>query len=544
MSCLILFPTQLFEDNYLNKIFENIKFNIKNDQDEQEQTEKTVKTVKSAKIIKKERYIILWEHDYFFKDMPYHKLKLAFHRASMKYYYENLNIQNNSKLYIESIETKKNQYESIIKFINKNNINQLLFFNPIEKKILSILSDKKLIPNLNIEYCLFPSPYFLNSSNFNKNDEIEKSMNSARHDVFYRKQRINYNIMVTKTNNKIVPDGNSWSFDTENRSPFEKSQKEVNLLNINSNHKYIDSAIDYININYKNNYGLCEKTNFIYPISREDALKWLKDFIERKLSKFGKYEDAFSSKIIFGYHSVLSPLTNIGLITPIDIIESIKKHKKDIQSKEGFIRQVIGWREYCYYIYDKYGETLEKKFFYKKLNKKIPQKFWDCKTQIPIIDNMLSNVNKYAYSHHIERLMCIGNFMLLIDIHPQEIYNWFQTMYIDAYDVFMVPNVYGMLLYGLIDDKNHMMTRPYFCSSNYLMKMSDYRTESIDIGGKNYKWNEIFDALYYRLVSNYSNEFSKIYSTANAVKRFNGFTANKKNELLDLGNFYVKWIHS
>jgi deoxyribodipyrimidine photolyase-related protein len=139
--------------------------------------------------------------------------------------------------------------------------------------------------------------------------------------------------------------------------------------------------------------------------------------------------------------------------------------------------------------------------------------------------------------------MCIGNFMILIDISSKEIYNWFQTMYIDAYDVFMVPNVYGMLLYGLIDDKNHMMTRPYFCSSNYLMKMSDYRTENILIDGTNYKWNEIIDGLYYRLISIYSEEFSKIYSTASAVKRFNGFTPSKKNNLLKIANIYIKWIH-
>jgi deoxyribodipyrimidine photolyase-related protein len=517
MSCIILFPTQLFEDIYLNKIFENIEGN---------------------------KHVILWEHYYYFKERPYHKLKLAFHRATMKYYFDNLKIPKLSKLYVDSIDSKKNQYDMINDFIEKNSIGQLSFFNPIDKKMLQMLSIKKLIPNLNIQYFLYPSPYFLNSSNFNKNESMENSMNSIRHDIFYKNQRINYDIMVSKIKNKIVPDGNSWSFDTENRNPFEKSQKEIELLNVDNklNDKYINEAINYVNANYKENYGLCEKINFIYPISRVDALKWLDDFVARKLSKFGKYEDAISSKIIFGYHSVLSPLTNVGLITPVDIVEKIKNNKQSISSKEGFIRQVIGWREYCYFVYDKYFEKLENNYFYKKSNKKIPERIWNCKTEIPIIDNILSNVNKYAYSHHIERLMCIGNFMILIDIHPKEIYNWFQTMYIDAYDVFMVPNVYGMLLYGLIDEKSHMMTRPYFCSSNYLMKMSNYKSSDIFIDEKIYKWNEIMDALYYRLISNYSDEFSKIYSTASAVKRFNGFTVSKKNNLLNLANIYIKWM--
>jgi len=210
--------------------------------------------------------------------------------------------------------------------------------------MLLVATQKKLVPDLNINYLLYPTPYFLNSTNFDKNNQMKNSMNSTRHDIFYKNQRINYDIMVTKKDNKFVPDGNSWSFDTKNRDTFEKNQKEVELLNVNTgpNIKYIDDAVSYINLYYKTNYGLCEKDNFIYPISRKDALKWLGDFMDRKILKFGKYEDAISSKIIFGYHSVLSPLTNIGLITPIDIIDVVKNYKKNIESKEGFVRQVMG----------------------------------------------------------------------------------------------------------------------------------------------------------------------------------------------------------
>jgi deoxyribodipyrimidine photolyase-related protein len=106
----------------------------------------------------------------------------------------------------------------------------------------------------------------------------------------------------------------------------------------------------------------------------------------------------------------------------------------------------------------------------------------------------------------------------------------------------MVPNVYGMLLYGFINEKSHMMTKPYFCSSNYLMKMSDYKTEEINLDNDKYKWDEIIDALYYKLISDYSEEFSKIYSTALAVKRFNSFTPIRKKELLNLANIYIKWL--
>jgi deoxyribodipyrimidine photolyase-related protein len=452
----------------------------------------------------------------------------------MKLYFDNI---KSNKIYINSVDTKNKQLELINKFINTNKIEQLLFFNPIEKVLLNLLQSNKLIPN--IKYVMFPSPYFLNSSTFNKNNEIEETLTTIRHDLFYKNQRITYDIMVK--NNK--PEGGSWSFDTENRSPYTKTQTEINLLKVNiGKNSYIDEAIEYVNHNYSKNYGICEKENFIYPISRTDALKWLDDFIKRKLGLFGKFEDAIKSNVIFGYHSVLSPLTNIGLITPRDIIDTVEDYKKNIASKEGFIRQIIGWREYCYFIYDKYTEHLETHIFYKKSNKKIPSKIWNGETKIPIIDNIILHINKYAYSHHIERLMCMGNFLLLIGIEPNEIYNWFQTMYIDAYDVFMVPNVYGMLLYGFIDNTKHMMVKPYFCASNYIMKMSDYKTSDIELNNKIYKWNEIIDALYYKLIHDYSNEFSKIYSTALAVKRYNDFTPTRKKDLSNLANIYLKWL--
>ncbi len=220
----------------------------------------------------------------------------------------------------------------------------------------------------------------------------------------------------------------------------------------------------------------------------------------------------------------------------------MENYKKNIASKEGFIRQVIGWREYCYFVYDKYYHTLVKESIYEKNKHNIPKKVWEGKTLIPIIDNIILTVNTYAYSHHIERLMGIGNFLLLIGVHPDEIYKWFQTMYIDAYDVFMIPNVYGMLLYSMAG-KSRMMTRPYFCSSNYLMKMSDYKSSEITFGNTTCRWDEVFDALYYNLISNYSDIYSKIYASASSVSRWKSFDSKKKNEYLGLSKKYIEWIH-
>ncbi len=139
--------------------------------------------------------------------------------------------------------------------------------------------------------------------------------------------------------------------------------------------------------------------------------------------------------------------------------------------------------------------------------------------------------------------MCIGNYLLLIGVKPVKIFEWFQTMYIDSYEVFMYPNVYGMLLYGYIDNDKHMMTRPYFCSSNYLKKMSNYKTHNIEIDNISYKWEDLFDGLYYNLINNYSDKFEKIYSTASAVKRWKNFDIKIRNNYIDNAKIYIKWLY-
>lgn len=325
--------------------------------------------------------------------------------------------------------------------------------------------------------------------------------------------------------------------------------EEPKLIHFNKTKLYLKEASGWVEINFANNYGLIDLDNWIYPINRKDSTKWLDFFIESKLDNFGKYEDAISSSIKYGFHSVLSPLTGVGLITPNEIVNRVLQVSKvfkhnNIASVEGFIRQIIGWREYCYYTYDLFSPTLKSKLFYYKSNKKIPKKFWECSTQIVPIDNILKNVRSNAYSHHIERLMCVGNFLILIGASPHDICDWFRIMYIDAYDVFMIPNVYGMLSYGFLDNTTHMMTRPYFASSNYVIKMSNYKSETnVRIKNQVYKWDEILDGLYWSHINDYSKEFSKIYSTSSAVSMWKKFNIDKKTKMLNLANIYKKWIY-
>ena len=551
---LILFPSQLFEPKYIEKIFSYTEANIKI----------------------KFKHICLWEHPYFFTKFKYHKKKLIFHRATMKKYYDTIKLSKYEKFYFNTTDS----INILNKYIKFNQIDQIRFFNPIEKELIQMITANKIINH--IEKIIFPSPYFLNSTNFDKNKNINNELGGTggqgldelgelgesgktgesgglgktggsggstrlKHNLFYKSQRIMYNIMVKKIGDKYIPEGSKWSYDTENRSPFEKSQLEPEILKFKSKKRleYLNEAVEYVEKNFSSHYGSSDLENFIYPIDREEATEWLKHFISHKLDNFGKYEDAMSSKIKFGFHSILSPLTNIGLVTPLDIIEQTSKYKNNMASKEGFIRQVIGWREYCYFTYDFYGKYMESNFIYTLNKYPISKYIWECSTQITPIDNILKNVTLNAYSHHIERLMGIGNFLVLIETNPKEIYNWFQTMYIDAYDVFMIPNVYGMLCYGKLNENSHMMTRPYFASSNYIMKMSDYKSAiTVKIGSNNYKWDDIMDSLYWYHIYKYSDVFKKIYATSSGVARWEKFENEKKNNIIKLAKLYIKWIHN
>lgn len=473
MHIIIIFPTQLFPIEYYKDISDqNTTF-------------------------------VLIEHNYFFKKFSYHKLKLAFHRATMKSYYDQLLSKFDNVLYID------NEHHS--KFQEKLKSAQTVkLYNPIEKELFKLFKPYKT------KTTIYESPYFLNSHQ--DNVDINNNLSSIRHDIFYKNQRLKYEMLL---DNK-KPLYNKWSFDTENRLKFPKEQEEPEIPKLKNN-DYIQEAFEYVNKQFSKHYG--NLIELPYPINRKSALKWLDHFIEHKLNNFGKYEDALDKHIIFGYHSVLSPMLNTGILIPLDIIEKLKElkiNKNNIASIEGFTRQVIGWREYCYFIYDIYGKYLEKNFFYNKNKRKIPIKIWKGTTTIPYVDAIIEKVNNTAYCHHIERLMGMSNYMNLLNIHPKEIYKWFMTMFIDGYDVFMVPNVYGMALYGFINTKDHMMVKPYISSSNYILKMSHY---------KKGVWCDVIDALYYEFIKDNSDKFKHIYALSPAVSRYNKFSKERKLEM-------------
>lgn len=229
--------------------------------------------------------------------------------------------------------------------------------------------------------------------------------------------------------------------------------------------------------------------SFRYPITTEQAVAGLEDFLDHRFSQFGEYEDAIDCDEPFLFHSVLTPALNIGLLSPQQIVDAALKRADDVplNSLEGFIRQIVGSREYMRGVYRIHGRKQRSGNFWQHAQP-MPRSFYDGTTGIEPVDTVIHRVLKYAYCHHIERLMILGNFMLLCEIHPHAIYQWFMEFFIDAYDWVMVPNVYGMSQHA---DGGLITTKPYISGSGYILKMSRFPKGN---------WCKIWDALYWRFI--------------------------------------------
>jgi len=257
----------------------------------------------------------------------------------------------------------------------------------------------------------------------------------------------------------------------------------------------VEEAKRYVAKNFPDAFGCVDR--FCYPVTHEQAAAWLEAFVDERLASFGDYEDAISQKETFVFHSVLTPMLNIGLVTPKQIIDLViaKREQVALNSLEGFLRQVIGWREFIRLVYIHAGSRQRTTNAW-NLKQPLPASFYTGTTGIVPFDQSIKRTLEHAYCHHIERLMVLGNFMLLCDIHPNQVYRWFMELFIDAYDWVMVPNVYGMSQHA---DGGLMTTKPYISGSSYVLKMSDYAKGD---------WCEVWDALYWRFIDRERDFFS------------------------------------
>ena len=473
----------------------------------------------NSKLLDESSKIFLIEEYLFFNQFNFHKQKILFHRMTMKSYEKFLKKKKLDVVYIDSTENISDIREFIRNLDKK--IKSIKIYDPVDNWLSRRINDSCEEKNIKIEN--YNNPLFINN-----NEDLETFFRSDKKKFFqtsfYKKQRVKLDIMMIGDK----PEGGKWTYDDQNREKYPKNKipPEIDYPKKDDNY---NEALNYLNNNYKNNYGLIDDEN-IYPYNFQLAKKWLDDFFITRFYEFGPYEDAVVKEKSILNHSVLSPLLNTGLINPKELIKrTINYHyenKIPINSTEGFIRQIIGWREFIRGVYVCKGTEERNKNFW-NFSRKIPSSFYSANTGIDPVDDTINKINKSGYANHIERLMIIGNFMLLCEFDPNEVYRWFMELFIDSYDWVMVPNVYGMSQFG---DGGLMSTKPYISGSSYILKMSNYKRGD---------WCMIWDSLFWNFIDKQREFFLTNPRMRMLVSSFDRMDIEKKEKLINTANKFI-----
>lgn len=465
--------------------------------------------------------VYLIEEFLFFRQYNFHKQKIAFHRATMKFYEQYLMQQGQKVHYISSTEAHSKP-ELLLEHLQHEGIRLIRVVDPVDDWLLRSLQAQCKIMGMELQ--VFESPMFLNTSE-DLGHFFKASKKKFYQTEFYKQERIRHNILI---DNEGGPSGGQWTYDVENRKKYPKG-KLVVKVDFPKENEFYTEAKNYTQQYFPENIGSLDN-DLNYPIGFEASRQWLQVFLEQRLAEFGDYEDAILRKEMLLHHSLLTPMLNVGMLSPSQIIQETiaysAQNEVPINSLEGFIRQIIGWREFIRGVYISKGREERTKNFW-GFDRKIPKSFYEGSTGILPIDESILKVLKTGYCHHIERLMVLGNFMLLCEFDPDEVYRWFMELFIDAYDWVMVPNVYGMSQFA---DGGIMSTKPYISGSNYLMKMSDYPKG---------EWQEIWDALFWRFLNKQRDFFLKNPRLSMLLKTFDKWDEGKKKSLLQKAEDYL-----
>ncbi len=339
---------------------------------------------------------------------------------------------------------------------------------------------------------------------------------------FYKVQRRRLKVLVDEDGE---PQGGRWSFDDENRK---KLPRDVDPPDINwpEPTAHVKELIPIVEEVFADHPG--KASDFRWPTTRKQARAWLDDFVAERLDRFGPYEDAITTRSDTVFHSMLTPCLNLGLVTPDEVIDSVMERADDVplQSLEGFVRQVIGWREFIRGVYREKSDVQEACNFWGH-EREMTSDWYDGSTGIPPLDDAISTAQRLGWTHHIPRLMVLGNLMTLCEIRPQSAHRWFMEMYIDSSEWVMGPNVYGM---GLFSDGGLFATKPYICGSNYLLRMSDY---------KKGEWCDVVDGLYWRFIDMHRDFFAENPRLALMPRALDRLHSDRKKRIFEAAESFL-----
>ena len=393
-----------------------------------------------------------------------HKAKIALFLSAMRHFANQLRelhypltyIQNSSLSIVEALKEK----------IVKGNFTHLICVEPGEWRLKQQIEDLAKDVSIRLEV-REDDHFYCSHQEFVKWASTKKEL---RLEYFYRLMRKNHHILLDSEGN---PEGGQWNFDQDNRKPYPKKGPGIFDKPIIFEPDVItQEVITLVKETYANHPGSLEA--FQWPVTRTEALEALEYFVEYRLRNFGVYQDAMWTDTPFGWHSILSSSLNLKLLNPREVIDAAvnawKKYDLDLSTIEGFIRQILGWREFVRGMYYLDMPQMAKDNYYDH-QRSLPQWYWSGQTNMACMKDTIGQTLKYGYAHHIQRLMVTGNFALLAEILPSAVCDWYLAIYVDAIEWVELPNTAGMALFA---NGGRFTSKPYIASGAYIKRMSNY----------------------------------------------------------------------
>lgn len=369
-----------------------------------------------------------------------------------------------------------------------------------------------------------PSPAFLTKDSLWSSYASGKTRKMGD---FYKRQRRDLGILVDENQEPV---GGQWSYDEDNRKRIPKGLTAPAMPQFLPD-PITQEVIQLVQREFSTHPGSLE--NFSWPVTREDAIYALDQFLDQRFTSFGPYEDAICRHQTFLWHSALSPFMNMGLLTPSEVVDKALAYGKandvPMASLEGFIRQIIGWREFIKRIDEEYGETGRDQWNQWNHDRRLSRCWWDATTGLPPVDAAIKRCNRYGWCHHIERLMVLGATQLMAGIAPNESYRWFMELFVDSAEWVMAPNVFGM---SQMSDGGVFATKPYLSGSAYILKMSNYPAGP---------WTETWDGLYWRFIHLHREELEKNPRMKTVTYGLDRIKPERKEKIF---TFAENWIES
>ncbi|GAA4318283.1 cryptochrome/photolyase family protein [Flaviaesturariibacter amylovorans] len=457
----------------------------------------------------------LVEEFLFFRQYAFHRRKLAFHRATMRAEHTRLEALALDPVYVEAHE-ERSDIRVLLQHLAAEGVTEVRLYDPVDDWLERRLRRGAAAAGMGLR--MLPTPALLG----NAEDPWFGGRKRFFHHDFYIAQRKRYGVLLAGG----APLGGKWSFDEDNRKRF-PAGAPVPAWSIPETEHHEEAAA-YVARHFAGNPGSGRST-IVYPVTHAAAADWLARFLDERLEAFGAYEDAIVTREPLLHHSLLSPLMNCGLLTPHDVLDAVlaREGRLPLNSIEGFVRQVLGWREFVAGIYRVAGRQQRRSNFF-GCTRLLPRSVYEGTTGIAPVDNVIRKVLEHGYCHHIERLMILGNFFLLCEFDPDEVYRWFMELFIDAYDWVMVPNVYGMSQFA---DGGLMCTKPYISGSNYVLKMSDHK--------KDPRWTEVWDGLFWRFIDRRRDFFGANPRLSMMVRTLDRMDARRRAGLLQRADEFL-----